>query len=60
MNPDQLWKTTMDPEKRTLFQVRLDDKFEASETFSILMGTNVEARRTFIQQNATDVRFLDF
>ena len=60
MNPDQLWMTTMDPEQRTMLQVRLEDKFEASETFSILMGSNVEARRTFIQQNATDVRFLDF
>jgi DNA gyrase subunit B len=60
MNPDQLWMTTMDPEQRTMLQVQLEDKFEASETFSILMGSNVEARRTFIQQNATDVRFLDF
>ena len=60
MNPDQLWDTTMDPEKRTMLQVQLDDKFEAAEVFSVLMGTNVEARRAFIQQNATDVRFLDF
>ena len=60
MNPEQLWETTMDPEHRTMLQVQLDDKFEAAETFSVLMGTNVEARRTFIQQNATDVRFLDF
>ena len=43
-----------------MLQVQLDDKFEAAEVFSVLMGTNVEARRPFIQQNATDVRFLDF
>ncbi len=60
MNANELWDTTMDPERRTLLQVGLDDQFSAEETFSTLMGTDVEARRTFIQQNAKDVRFLDF
>ncbi|RPI22053.1 MAG: DNA topoisomerase IV subunit B, partial [Actinobacteria bacterium] len=60
MNAGELWETTMDPANRTLLQVSLDDKFEADETFSILMGDDVEARRTFIQQNAKDARFLDF
>ncbi len=60
MNAEQLWETTMDPERRALLQVRLDDELAAEETFATLMGTDVEARRTFIQQNAKDVRFLDF
>jgi DNA gyrase subunit B len=60
MNAGELWDTTMDPERRTLLQVGLEDQFSAEETFSTLMGTDVEARRTFIQQNAKDVRFLDF
>ena len=60
MNAGELWQTTMDPDQRTLLQVRLNDKFQADETFSVLMGTDVDARRTFIQQNAKDVRFLDF
>jgi DNA gyrase subunit B len=59
MNAGELWETTMDPDNRTLLQVNLDDKFEAAQTFSILMGNDVDARRTFIQQNAKDVRFLD-
>jgi len=59
MNPDQLWETAMDPDSRTLVQVELEDAFHADEIFSTLMGDNVEARRTFIQQNAKDVRFLD-
>jgi DNA gyrase subunit B len=59
MNADQLWATTMDPEARTLLQVELEDQFLAEETFATLMGTDVDARRTFIQQNAADVRFLD-
>ncbi len=59
MNAGELWDTTMDPERRTLLQVGLEDQFSAEETFSTLMGTDVEARRTFIQQNAKDVRFLD-
>ena len=60
MNAEELWDTTMDPDKRVLLQVGLDDQFSAEETFSTLMGNDVEARRTFIQQNAKDVRFLDF
>jgi len=59
MNADELWNTTMDPAARTLLQVLLDDQFLAEETFSTLMGNDVDARRTFIQQNAADVRFLD-
>ena len=60
MNADQLWDTTMDPEQRQLLQVALEDQFRAEEVFSTLMGTDVESRRLFIQQNANDVRFLDF
>ena len=60
MNADQLWDTTMDPEERQLLQVALDDQFRAEEVFSTLMGTDVASRRLFIQQNANDVRFLDF
>jgi DNA gyrase subunit B len=59
MNPDQLWETTMDPDNRVLLQVTLDDAARADEMFSILMGEDVEQRRTFIQRNAKDVRFLD-
>ncbi len=59
MNADELWDTTMDPAVRTLLRVDLVEQFSAEETFSTLMGTDVEARRTFIQQNAKDVRFLD-
>lgn len=60
MNAEELWDTTMDPDRRVLLQVGLEDQFSAEETFSTLMGTDVDARRTFIQQNAKDVRFLDF
>jgi DNA gyrase subunit B len=59
MNADELWETTMDPERRVLLQVTLDDAAQADEMFSVLMGEDVESRRTFIQQNARDVRFLD-
>ncbi|MEN8041200.1 MAG: DNA topoisomerase (ATP-hydrolyzing) subunit B [Actinomycetota bacterium] len=59
MNADELWDTTMDPDVRTLLRVDLEEQFSAEETFSTLMGNDVEARRTFIQQNAKDVRFLD-
>ncbi|NNF09766.1 MAG: DNA topoisomerase (ATP-hydrolyzing) subunit B [Acidimicrobiia bacterium] len=59
MNANQLWETAMDPVTRTLVQVELEDAFLADEIFSTLMGDNVEGRRTFIQQNAKDVRFLD-
>jgi DNA gyrase subunit B len=60
MNAEQLWDTTMDPDARQLLRVDLDDQFRAEEVFATLMGTDVDARRTFIQQNAKDVRFLDF
>ncbi|MFI6173722.1 DNA topoisomerase (ATP-hydrolyzing) subunit B [Nocardia sp. NPDC051052] len=60
MNPKELWETTMDPSVRVLRQVTLDDAAAADELFSILMGEDVEARRTFITHNAKDVRFLDF
>ncbi len=59
MDADDLWETTMDPEKRVLLQVTLEDAARADEMFSILMGEDVELRRTFIQRNAKDVRFLD-
>lgn len=59
MNYEELWDTTMNPETRTLLQVTLDDAARADEIFSTLMGEDVEARRSFIQQNAKDVRFLD-
>jgi DNA gyrase subunit B len=60
MNADQLWSTTMDPQARQLLRVSLEDQFRAEEVFETLMGNNVESRRLFIQQNANDVRFLDF
>jgi DNA gyrase subunit B len=59
MNDSELWDTTMDPASRLLRQVSLDDAALADEIFSVLMGENVELRRSFIQRNAKDVRFLD-
>ncbi len=59
MNPKELWETTMDPSVRLLRQVTLDDAAAADELFSVLMGEDVEARRSFITRNAKDVRFLD-
>ncbi len=59
MDFSELWDTTMDPDQRTLLQVTLDDAAAADNIFSVLMGEDVESRRTFIQKNARDVRFLD-
>jgi DNA gyrase subunit B len=59
MDYDELWETTMNPATRTLLQVTLDDAALADEIFSTLMGEDVESRRSFIQRNAKDVRFLD-
>jgi DNA gyrase subunit B len=59
MNATELWETTMDPASRVLLQVTLDDAAQADELFTVLMGEDVEARRSFITRNAKDVRFLD-
>ncbi|MFD6095396.1 DNA topoisomerase (ATP-hydrolyzing) subunit B [Nocardiopsis flavescens] len=59
MNASELWDTTMDPDRRLLLQVSLEDAAQADEMFSVLMGEDVESRRAFIQRNAKDVRFLD-
>jgi DNA gyrase subunit B len=59
MNASELWETTMDPARRVLKQITVDDAAQADEMFSVLMGEDVEARRSFIQRNAKDVKFLD-
>jgi DNA gyrase subunit B len=59
MSAKELWETTMDPTNRVLLQVTLDDAATADELFSVLMGEDVESRRSFITRNAKDVRFLD-
>jgi DNA gyrase subunit B len=59
MDPEQLWETTMDPERRTIVKIGMEDALKADETFSILMGDNVEPRRKFIEKNAKFVQNLD-
>jgi DNA gyrase subunit B len=59
MDADQLWETTMDPAKRTLLKVTIEDAIQAERMFTILMGEEVEPRREFIEKHALEVKFLD-
>jgi DNA gyrase subunit B len=60
MNPEELWETTLDPAKRTLLRVNLDDALKADEMFRTLMGEKVEPRREFIQKHALEVKDIDY
>jgi DNA gyrase subunit B len=60
MDAEELWETTLDPAKRTLLQVRLEDAFKADEMFRTLMGEKVEPRREFIQKHALEVKDIDY
>jgi DNA gyrase subunit B len=60
MDPEELWDTTLDPARRTLLKVQLDDAFKADEMFRTLMGEKVEPRRDFIQKHALEVKDIDY